>query len=262
MLLTNCDSCSTSVLAALDRQLIAEMLALSPNCLADISSIPNLILAGVETHPYLVPPAAAALKRAIAKRGEAMTVNSCYRTIAQQMLLYSNQSSCGIVAAAPGKSNHQRGCAIDIEDPYGWESYLDDEGWTKLGDWDRMHFDYAGQDIRSLSVRAFQNLCNRNGRSSTVDGVMGDWTMRMLAQAPLEGFENALYPRTLCLTTPQQQGKDVGKLQLALKVKADGIFGASTDAAVKSWQISMNLGSDGRVGDTSRSALYPSESMA
>jgi N-acetylmuramoyl-L-alanine amidase len=256
MLLTDCDSCSTAVLAAFDRQLIAQMLALSPNCLADISGIPNLVLAGVETHPYLVPAAASALKRAIAKRGQEMTVNSCYRTIAQQMLLYSNQKSCGIVAAPPGKSNHQRGCAIDIEDPYGWESYLEAEGWTKLGDWDRMHFDYPGADIRELSVRAFQDLCNRNGRPMAVDGVMGDSTMAMLAKSPIEGFENALYPRTLCLTTPRQQGRDVGKLQLALKVKADGIFGAGTDAAVKSWQLSMDLSGDGRVGDTSRSKLY------
>ena len=262
MLITNSDSCSTAVLAALDRQLIAQMLKMSPNCLTDISDIPNLVLAGIETHPYLDPAAATALKRAIAKRGEVMTINSCYRTIAQQMLLYSNQKRCGIVAAAPGQSNHQRGCAIDIEDPYEWESYLEAEGWNKLGDWDAMHFDYPGSDIRSLSVKAFQDLCNRNGRPMAVDGVMGSSTMAELAKAPIEGFQNAAYPRTLCLTTPQQQGYDVGKLQLALKIKADGVFGRSTDAAVKSWQISMRLNGDGRVGDTSRSVLYPESSIA
>lgn len=255
MLLTDCISCSTSVLAALDRQLIAEMLAIDPNALVDISNLKGVVFAGVETHPYLVPGAAKALKDAIATRGRTMTINSAYRTIAQQMLLYSNQKSCGIVAAAPGRSNHQGGAAIDIEDPDGWKLALGLCGWRKLGAWDNMHFDYPGSDIRALSVKAFQSLCNKNGLSMVIDGDLGDSTLGQLAKAPIEGFAIALTPRTMCLTSPIQQGKDVGKLQLALGIKADGVFGPGTDTAVRTWQSSQTLAADGRVGDTSRGKL-------
>jgi N-acetylmuramoyl-L-alanine amidase len=255
MRLTDCDSCSTSVLAALDRQLIAEMLAIDPNALVDISSLKGVKFAGIETHPYLVPAAAAALKEAIACRGQTITINSAYRTIAQQMLLYSNQKSCGIVAAPPGKSNHQGGAAIDIEDPDGWKYCLKLSGWRKLGDWDNMHFDYPGSDIRELSVRAFQSLCTKNGIPMAMDGDLGDGTLSQLSKAAIEGFATALTPRTLCLTAPPQVGKDVGKLQLSLGIKADGVFGAGTHAAVKSWQVAQGMGGDGRVGDTTRAKL-------
>jgi N-acetylmuramoyl-L-alanine amidase len=252
MLLVDCRSCSTNLLNALDKQLIAEMLDLAPGSLVNISKIPGLVLADAAAHPYLVPAAAKALEKAIASGGINMIANSIYRTIAQQMLLHSNQSRCGIVAAAPGTSNHQSGLAIDIEEPYWWEIFLRVQGWKKLGDWDRMHFDYPGQDIRELSIRAFQRLAAKNGLQLAVDGGLGQKTLSALRQTPIEGFAIALTPRTLKLTSPLQKGDDVIALQQKLGVKADGVFGEGTNTAVKQFQLAQGLTGDGVIGTVSR----------
>jgi N-acetylmuramoyl-L-alanine amidase len=252
MLLKDCKSCSTNVLNALDRQLIAEMLDLAPGALVNISKMPGLILADVAAHPYLVPAAAKALEKAIASGGINLTANSLYRTIAQQMLLFLNQGSCGIVAARPGLSNHQSGGSIDIEDPYWWQLFLETQGWRKLGDWDRMHFDYPGEDIRALSVKAFQRLSAKNGISLTVDGDLGERTSTALLNSAIEGFEIALTPRTLKLTSPLQSGNDIISLQKKLGIKVDGKFGEATNMAVKQWQIAQGLMADGTIGSVSR----------
>jgi N-acetylmuramoyl-L-alanine amidase len=255
MLLKDCQSCSTNLLNALDKQLIAEILDLAPGALVNISKMPGLILADAAAHPYLVPAAAKALEKAIASGGIQMTANSIYRTIAQQMLLFSNKGRCGIVAAPPGESNHNDGLAIDIEEPYWWEIFLKVQGWKKLGDWDRMHFDYPAANIRQLSIKAFQRLCAKNGISLTADGDMGDRTMAALRQTPIEGFAMALTPRTLKLTSPIQKGDDVATLQQKIGVKADGVFGSGTDAAVKQWQLAQGLTGDGTIGAVSRQRM-------
>jgi N-acetylmuramoyl-L-alanine amidase len=252
MLLKDCKSCSTNLLNALDKQLIAEMLAIAPGCLVDISKMPGLKLADAAAHPYLVPAAAKALEKAIASGGIAMTVNSIYRTIAQQFLLFENQGRCGIVAARPGLSNHNDGLSIDIEDPYWWQLFLEVQGWKKLGDWDRMHFDFPGQGIRKVSIQAFQRLNDKNGIKLALDGQLGAKTLQALKLAPVEGFEIALSPRTLKLTYPLQVGDDIVALQKKLNLKADGIFGEGTDAAVKQWQIAAGLKGDGTIGAVSR----------
>jgi N-acetylmuramoyl-L-alanine amidase len=252
MLLADCKSCSTNLLNALDKQLIAEMLDLAPGALVNIAKMRGLVLADSAAHPYLVPAAAKALEKAIASGGVNMTANSIYRTIAQQMLLHSNQSRCGIVAAAPGASNHQSGLAIDIEEPYWWDVFLRVQGWKKLGDWDRMHFDYPAKDIRELSIRAFQRLAARNGLKLAVDGGMGQKTLSALRQTPIEGFAIALSPRTLKLTSPLQKGDDVIALQQKLGIKADGIFGDNTYMAVQQFQIAQGLRGDGVIGAVSR----------
>jgi N-acetylmuramoyl-L-alanine amidase len=248
-------ACSTNALAALDRQLIAEINDLSPGALVNISKMPGLILADGAAHPWLTPKAAVALERAIKSAGKKLTANSLYRTLAQQHALYQNQKVCGIVAAPTGKSNHQSGSAIDIEDPYGWKLFLEAQGWKKLGDWDRMHYDFPGEDIKHLSIVALQRLCKRNGISIATDGDLGPATMAQLLEAPIEGFEIALTPRILRLTTPNQQGNDVIALQRKLGLKADGVFGLGTDAAVKSWQLAQGLATDGVVGRQSRAAI-------
>lgn len=252
MLLKDCRSPTTNLLNAFDNQLIAEMLDIAPGALVNISKMPGLILADSAAHPYLLPAAAKALEKAIASGGQDMIANSIYRTLAQQMLLWQNQKLFGIVAAEPPKSNHNGCLAIDIEDPYWWQIFLEVFGWKKLGDWDRMHFDYPGQGVQSLSVKSFQRLCNKNGYSLTVDGQMGDRTMAALRMAPVEGFAIALTPRILKLTSPIQKGDDVAALQKKLNLKADGIFGAGTDAAVKQWQVAAGLKGDGVIGSVSR----------
>ena len=82
--------------------------------------------------PTCKPQAKQALQQAINDRGIPMKVNSAYRTIAQQLLLYNDRSNNSNPVAPPGTSNHQTGLAIDIEDPRGWESYLIRYGWNPL----------------------------------------------------------------------------------------------------------------------------------
>jgi peptidoglycan hydrolase-like protein with peptidoglycan-binding domain len=44
------------------------------------------------------------------------------------------------------------------------------------------------------------------------------------------------------------KGESVKKLQAALGISADGIFGAGTEAALKRWQTANNLSADGVAG--------------
>jgi hypothetical protein len=71
--------CSTNALAALDRQLIAEINDLFPGSLVNISKMPGLKLADAAAHPWLTPKAAKALEKAIAMAGKEMIANSLYR---------------------------------------------------------------------------------------------------------------------------------------------------------------------------------------
>jgi murein L,D-transpeptidase YcbB/YkuD len=152
----------------------------------------------------------------------------------------------------------------------GWE-------WTygEQGSSDVWHFDWHRHempDIREDTVKAFQvlwNTANPKSEQLVVDGIVGNpdvsKTLKCINNSPAEGFPNVGYPRTLKLTEPIQEGKDVGELQLALRKvgiileKADQVFDPATDQAVKEFQRSHSLTIDGIVsaeGET-RQALKP-----
>ena len=230
-----------------------------------IDDIPDLVL-GEAVHPWLQKSARDSLAAAVSDRGVPMTINSAYRTLAGQALLRSHYENgrCGIVAAAqPGASNHNGAAAIDIEDAYDWQDCLEDHGWRKLGDFDPMHYDYSGaENILSLSVLAFQKLWNMARPLDRLDedGGMGQATLSRLGYAPAEGFALVECPRLLRLTSPFQQGDDVGKLQITLqqkgvKVKGDKVYGPGTDAAVKEFQQKTGLTPDGIIGSATLKAL-------
>lgn len=266
-LLKDVTDCSTYSVRGLDNQLIAQMNKIRPNLLVRIDSL-NVVL-GQAVHPWMQAAAKKCLERAISARGQQMTINSAYRTIAAQMLLYLQHKSgrCGITAAStPGNSNHNNASAIDIQNPDGWRSALESNGWRKLGDWDPWHYDCVDDDIQSIkeiSVRAFQQLWSMSRPNDKLadDGDYGPATASRLPYAPAEGFPGVGIPRVLKLTEPLQIGNDVGELQLALRKagidieKADKVFGTDTDRAVKEFQAAQNMVADGIVGSGTRKAL-------
>jgi MYXO-CTERM domain-containing protein len=220
--------CSTAGAEALSAQLIDEMLCLSAGRLVRFEHA-NVTLTSTRVHPYLSPEGRDALYVA-AGSGEIL-INSALRTISDQYLLYAGCS----VAATPGTSNHESGRALDVDNWSARESALVAAGFTHpLPTTDAVHFEAAGDDLRSLSVLAFQRLWNANHPTDTIadDGVSGPQTLARLAVAPAEGFAIAgvcaapVEPSDAGVTTP-----DAGApLDDAGVVPADDL-GAPLDAS-------------------------------
>jgi N-acetylmuramoyl-L-alanine amidase len=249
---------STSIVNGLSQQLIYQINLIAPNALVSFDDL-NVEL-GNAAFPFVPPAGKEALRKAIAKRGETLVVNSAYRTLAQQVLLYNNRFNNRNPVAAPGTSNHQSGLALDIEDRDGWEPFLIPLGWEPL-DGDPPHVDYRGagaRDLRQTTILAFQKLWNKNHPHNQLDedGEFGDNTEAALNKSPSIGFNIAPWsdkPRVLRLSRPLLEGADVRKLQEKLKaagsatVVADGVFGMGTDKAVKEFQKSKGLVANGIV---------------
>jgi N-acetylmuramoyl-L-alanine amidase len=249
----------TVIVNALSQQLIYQINLIVPNALVSFDDL-NVEL-GDAAFPFVPPAGKEALRKAIEKRGVKMVVNSAYRTLAQQMLLYNDRHNNGNPVAAPGRSNHQSGLALDIEDRDGWEDYLSPLGWEPLAG-DPPHVDYQGsgaRDLRGTTILAFQQLWNKNHPNNKIDedGDFGPATEAALNKSPSTGFAIAPWrdkPRVLRLSRPLTEGADVIKLQEKLKAAgmaitvADGVFGPGTDKAVKALQTKNNLVADGTVG--------------
>lgn len=259
---------STMAVRGLDLQLFWQLNKLAPSMLVSISDLGFQVGDGL--FPYLQPPAKQELEKVLAGN-KSITINSAYRSVVAQAMLYSQQQR-GLIknlVAYPGKSDHQRGASIDVEE-WGDDSImqaLTDVGWQwTYGDADPMHFDCDSEDvrdIREMSIKAFQTLWNvANPRQQIdVDGSLGDETLNCIYNSPAEGFYNVGYPRILKLTSPVQIGTDVGKLQMALRKAgfpiriANEIFSSVTDATVRAFQVVHKLIPDGIVGEETRKIL-------
>lgn len=266
-------SCSTAGLKALDLQLIRQVQTLAPDALVSFSHLN--VSTGGGCHAYLQASAVRSLELALANRPSVrMKVNSAYRTLAQQCVLYNHYQHhrCGITAAAmPGSSNHNTGLAIDIEDAQGWRPYLEKHSWDWLGSFDAMHLDYKdgrSRDLKSLSILAFQQLWNFNysDKKMLEDGVWGTKTHQCLLSTSIEGFPKTpsrilpSIPSTFSSLRQGVGGPDVKRLQQALVkqgilIDIDGNFGESTLRAVKKFQLNAGLDSDGVVGIGTAKAL-------
>jgi len=255
---------STAIANALSQQIIHQMNLIIPNVLVSFDDLN--IAPGEAAYPLVQPQAKQALAKAIQDRGKTMTLNSGYRTIAQQFLLYSWYHGRSPVAPV-GLSNHQDGLAIDIDDARGWEPYLRKYGWYPLAG-DPPHFDFDSskklgtEELGSTAILAFQQLWNKNNPSQkiTEDGKyrLGGETESALSRAPAQGFAKAPWdknPRLLRLTKPLMEGSDVIKLQQKLNIADDGMFGADTNKAVKEFQQKKSLTADGIVGSKTWQAL-------
>ena len=159
-----------------------------------IDGVDGLVL-DAAVMPYLQEGAAQALRAVVGAEREPVHVYSAYRTLPQQYLLYRwyLEGRCGIyLAARPGRSNHESGLAIDIGSAQRWRPVLARVGFRWLGHSDPVHFDFAygGRDLRSISVRAFQRLWNRNHPEDRIgeDGDFGPATESRLSRAPAAGF--------------------------------------------------------------------------
>ncbi len=184
--------CSTAVVIGLSKQIADEIGCMSPASLQKFSPSANIVFSSNAVLPYLGAPA----KTAILKVGatNSLQINSAFRTVAQQYLLYRwyQQGRCGITAAAqPGRSNHQSGRAVDLSNYSSRISAMSAQGWAHDVPGDAVHFDHlSSPDIRGMDVKAFQRLWNRNNAADQIseDGSYGPQTEARLRAAPATGF--------------------------------------------------------------------------
>jgi hypothetical protein len=186
--------CSTFVVDGLSKQLIAEQNCIRANALVSFSGKKGISI-GSNVYPYHEPKAAAGLEAAATASG--LSINSAFRTIAQQYLLYQwyQKGECGIsLAAVPGNSNHETGIAVDVGNYSSEISNMANHGWThSYPSSDPVHFDYTAGgtiDLRSESVLAFQKLWNLNNPNAKIaeDGEYGPMTASKIAASPATGF--------------------------------------------------------------------------
>ena len=187
--------CTTSAVAKLSAQLIAEQDCIHSGVLVDFSATAGVSI-GAAVEPWLEPPAAKGLAAAAQEFGGTLQVDSAFRTLAQQYLLYEwyTKGLCGIsLAAIPGSSNHETGTAVDLANYSAAKTAMSNHGWTWFGSADVVHFDYTAGgtiDLRPESVLAFQRLWNLNNPQDqiTEDGVWGAMTSARLAMTSADGF--------------------------------------------------------------------------
>ncbi len=189
--------CSTTAVAGLNQQIIAEMNCLIPGgALKPVPARPNFKKGGA-TLAWMQPAAVDALVKALdAHSSTTFTANSMLRTVAGQYLLYRwyQKGTCGIsLAASPGTSNHESGLAIDVHEYSTWKSALTAQGFSWLGSSDPVHYDYAGPgtvNLKGKDVLAFQKLWNLNNPNDLIaeDGIYGPQTGARLAKSPAGGF--------------------------------------------------------------------------
>ena len=185
-------SCSTAVVIGLSKQIADEVGCANPTGLVKFAPSGNLKVTSNAVLPYLSSSGKSALQTVAQTR--VVQVNSAFRTVAQQYLLYQwyVAGRCGITAAArPGASNHESGRAVDLANYSSVISAMGAHGWSHEVPGDPVHFDHLGSpDIRGRDVAAFQRLWNRNHPTDTIaaDGAYGPQTETRLRKAPAEGF--------------------------------------------------------------------------
>ncbi len=202
-------SCTTAVVIGLSKQISDEIGCEHPNNgLVSFQASSSLVITSNAVLAYLETDAKADLIKV--SQSSTVQVNSAFRTIAQQYLLYQwyLNGTCGIAdAATVGTSNHESGRAVDLANWSSEVTAMANHGWAHDVPGDDVHFDHtASADIRGQDVKAFQVLWNANHPNDQIatDGVYGSQTETRLKESPATGF--SIGPS--CATT-QNFGVDV-----------------------------------------------------
>jgi N-acetylmuramoyl-L-alanine amidase len=250
----------TGRVSGLSRQIIAQMNNLQTGILINFESLAGISSSG-ESHLNLFlqsgPKEAlrSALREGIAKHPKLkMTINSAYRTVVQQYILYQiyrRDPHLVPLAAIPGNSNHEDGMAIDVNNYHEWKPYLLSHGWHWQGSNDPVHFfDRSGRDdVGSLGVQAFQSLWNKYHPEDKIPatGHFGDLTAAKMDLSSIGGFGS------VAIFHIGDTGATIERIQAALTkmgftVPVTGTFGQQTKDAVVKFQHKHGLSADGSVG--------------
>lgn len=168
---------------------------------------------------------------------------------------------CRNIGGTSSPSFHSWGLAIDINAPSNpmrrplttdipsWMVNLwEDFGWTWGGKWslpDPMHFEWAGRSVAD-AARFTALARERFGKPSNPPSLPKP---RPPAKPdPVLGDELPLRRGS--------RGARVARLQAALRIKADGIFGAQTEDRVRLFQAARKIAVDGIVGPRAWSHLF------
>jgi hypothetical protein len=192
------DTCITSSVKGLSVQLIEQMNCIEPGVMKSFEGAAGIGY-GSYVFPFLQAVATDALLAITASAGT-LQLSSALRTLPQQYLLYQwytrpeKRRECNAnLAASPGRSNHNGGLAIDVSNNDDWRTRLRQGDFDDNVSGEPWHFEYTGpgtRDVRSLSVRAFQQMWNRNYVVDEIDedGIYGPQTEEALKASPAEGF--------------------------------------------------------------------------
>ena len=247
--------CSTAAVVGLSKQIADEMSCIAPNLLAPFSPSTRLQITSNAVLPYLHANAKSDLVKVAETR--TVQVNSAFRTVAQQYLLYRwyQLGRCSITAAAtPGRSNHETGRALDLANYSSLISAMAARGWSHSVPGDPVHFDHLGSpDSRGQGVKAFQRLWNRNNPNDRIaeDGLYGPQTEMRLRNSPATGFARG----PTCTSGVRLAGADVvmveGPDRVAPGTKARYAFTVENTGSID-WPATTTL----RVAGGATSELY------
>jgi Putative peptidoglycan binding domain/D-alanyl-D-alanine carboxypeptidase len=251
----------TGKVQGLSRQIIAETNNILTGVLLNFEDLPGLTLSNDAYLNYFLQSGPKESLRSILRQGinqkprMRMKINSAYRTVAQQHILRQiyerGHRELVPLAARPGRSNHEDGLAIDVDNYGDWKALLLKNGWEWQGENDPVHFynDSGRNDVGNLGVKAFQQLWNRYNPNDqmTVDGDFGEQSAVRMNKSPIDGFV------TTRIFKVGSTGEVVKKIQQALTnagfpVPVNEIFDEATTTAVRKFQDKKGLGADGVVG--------------
>jgi Putative peptidoglycan binding domain/D-alanyl-D-alanine carboxypeptidase len=251
----------TGKVQGLSRQIIAETNNILTGVLLNFEDLPGLTLSNDAYLNYFLQSGPKESLRSILRQGinqkprMRMKINSAYRTVAQQHILRQiyerGHRELVPLAARPGRSNHEDGLAIDVDNYGDWKALLLKNGWEWQGENDPVHFynDSGRNDVGNLGVKAFQQLWNRYNPNDqmTVDGDFGEQSAVRMNKSPIDGFV------TTRIFKVGSTGEVVKKIQQALTnagfpVPVNEIFDDATTTAVRKFQDKKGLGADGVVG--------------